>query len=47
MKFSIWAFIWETSELTGIPLGRLAPYVFGKMIGSKGVKIEENNNGRN
>lgn len=38
MKFSIWAFIWETSELTGIPLGRFAPYIFGKMIGSPNKK---------
>jgi len=27
--------IWETSELTGIGLGRFAPYVFGLMIGAK------------
>jgi hypothetical protein len=31
-------FIWEISELSGIGLGRFAPYVFGKMIGAKGEK---------
>ena len=30
--------IWNISEFTGIPLGRFAPFVFGKMIGVKGIK---------
>ena len=33
--------IWELSETSGIPLGRFAPYVFGKMIGSKGKLIKK------
>ena len=35
----IFRFIWELSELTGIRLGRFAPFVFEKMIGVKGKKI--------
>jgi len=31
--------IWNTSEYTGIGLGRFAPIVFGWMIGSKGTKL--------
>jgi hypothetical protein len=35
-----WKGIWNFSEITGIGLGRFAPYIFGKMIGSKGVRIK-------
>jgi hypothetical protein len=38
MRKIIFLCVWEISEFTGIGLGRFAPYVFGKMIGSKGVK---------
>ena len=31
--------IWNISEMTGIGLGRFAPYVFGKIIGNEGKKI--------
>jgi hypothetical protein len=34
-----WKTIWELSEFYGIGLGRFAPFVFGKMIGRKGKKI--------
>lgn len=30
-----WRGIWNISEFTGIGLGRLAPYVFGGMIGRR------------
>ena len=33
-----WGLLWDISEFTGIGLGRFAPYVFGKMIGSKPVE---------
>lgn len=32
-------FIWKTSEFFGINLGRFAPFIFGKMLGSKGKKV--------
>lgn len=32
---NIWRVIWEISEWSGIGLGRLAPFVFAKMIGCK------------
>lgn len=32
--------IWNTSEYLKIPLGNLAPIVFGWMIGAKGKKIK-------
>lgn len=35
----IWKLIWNISEYTGVGLGRFAPYVFGKMINSKGKKL--------
>lgn len=35
----LWAAIWWLSERTGISLGRLAPYVFGKMIKRKGKRV--------
>ncbi len=39
MKPSIWKVIWDLSEFTGLGLGRLAPFVFSKMLGIKGHKI--------
>jgi hypothetical protein len=36
----IWRIIWELSEFTGIGLGKFAPFVFGKMIGRKGEKVD-------
>ncbi len=41
MRFSVWRVIWNTSESLGIGLGRFGPFVFGKMIGAKGVKVEK------
>lgn len=35
----IWKLIWEFSERYKLSLGRFAPFVFGKMIGVKGKKI--------
>ena len=37
----LYKIIWDTSEFTGIRLGRFAPFVFGKMIGVKGVLQKE------
>ncbi len=41
--------IWSTSERLDVPLGQFAPIVFGWMIGSEGVKVnnteESNGNG--
>ena len=34
----LYKFIWDMSELTGVPLGRFAHIIFGKMIGSKGKR---------
>jgi hypothetical protein len=36
----IWRGIWNLSEFTGIGLGRFAPFVFGRMIGRRGVEVE-------
>jgi hypothetical protein len=36
---NIWYWIWITSETLHIPLGKLAPIIFGKMIGVKGKKL--------
>jgi len=36
---NIWYWIWIASETSHIPLGKLAPFVFGKMISRKGKKI--------
>ena len=38
MKKRIGSLIWNTSEALNLPLGKLAPIVFGWMIGSKGEK---------
>lgn len=35
-----WRTIWDLSEHYRIPLGRLAPYVFGKMMGQAGKRIK-------
>lgn len=37
-----WIFtqVWNLSEFTGIGLGRFAPYVFEKMVGIKGEKLQ-------
>jgi hypothetical protein len=37
----LWTQIWDISEFTGISLGRLAPYVFSKMIGVKGERVDD------
>ena len=34
----ICTFIWEFAEFFNISLGKLAPWIFGKMIGAKGMK---------
>lgn len=39
MKYNIWSFIWDLSELTGIGLGKFAPFIFGKRNGNTGEKI--------
>lgn len=31
-----WGFIWDISEMSGLGLGRLSPWVFGQMMGCKG-----------
>lgn len=36
----IWRLIWNLSERTGIGLGRFAPIVFERMIGTKGEKVK-------
>jgi len=38
---TLFRIIWWLSETFWIPLGRFAPYVFGKMIGSKPVEIDD------
>jgi hypothetical protein len=35
-----WTQIWNLSEFTNISLGKYAPFVFGKMIGAKGVEVD-------
>jgi hypothetical protein len=34
-----WRAVWNTSELTGVGLGRFAPFVFGRMLGAKGKRV--------
>ena len=36
-----WLWVWTTSEFLHIPLGRLAPWVFGQMTGMKGTRMEQ------
>jgi len=31
--------IWDLSESTGIPLGFMAPHIFGRMIGAKPMRV--------
>lgn len=38
---SVARFIWNNSERHGISLGRLAPYVFGAMIGRMPKKMKK------
>ncbi len=38
MKF-MFKIIWDLSEFLNIPLGKFAPFIFGKMINKKGNKI--------
>lgn len=33
-------FIWNSAELFHIRLGRLAPIIFGWMIGCKGIEVD-------
>ena len=40
VKMKLFATIWELSEFTGIGLGKFAPYVFERMIGIKGERID-------
>ena len=35
-----WKLVWNLSEYFHINLGKYAPYIFGKMIGSKGKRVE-------
>ena len=35
-----WRGIWNLSEFTGVGLGRFAPFVFGKMIGRRGKRVD-------
>lgn len=37
---SICRLIWNLSERTGVPLGRVAPWVFGGMIGRWPEKVK-------
>lgn len=37
----LWTQIWNLSELSGMGLGRFAPFVFEKMIGVKGEEIDD------
>lgn len=34
-----WRWIWLASEWSGIGLGRLAPFVFERMIGREGERV--------
>jgi len=40
MSKIFYRFVWDLSEVTGIGLGRFAPYVFGMMVGVEGKKNE-------
>ena len=41
-----WSIVWNVSELTGIGLGKYAPWIFSQMINSKRTKanIKRNRN---
>ena len=34
-----WANVWDFCEFWGISLGKFAPFVFGKMMGSEGLRV--------
>lgn len=34
-----WAFVWDCSELSGIGLGKAAPWVFEQMTGREGRRV--------
>lgn len=38
---SLYGALWRLSELTGIGLGRIAPFVFERMIGKRGHKVRQ------
>lgn len=40
VKKMVCNWIWWLSETTGIPLGPLAPYIFGGAMGCKGKQIK-------
>ena len=40
-----WRFVWNASEFLHLPLGRFAPFAFGKMIGCKGVEVKKTKKG--
>jgi hypothetical protein len=58
MKFNVWMIVWETTEIvykyTRIRIQApveyfypdFGPWLFGKMIGTTGIKIKENCNVR-
>lgn len=37
---AIWRIVWDFSEWAGLDLGRLAPWVFGQMIGCRGRRVD-------
>ncbi len=41
MTQKLWAAVWNFSEWSGVGLRRFAPFVFGKMIGRKGHKVDD------
>lgn len=41
---TIYKFMWDLSEYTGISLGVFAPYVLDKILGTKPIKIKEVSN---
>lgn len=40
LKMMIGTLIWNTAESLGFSLGKLAPTIFGWMIGVKGVRVD-------
>lgn len=41
MSKMFYRILWDLSEFSGIGLGRFAPFVFGRMIGSDGKKVNK------
>lgn len=41
MKKQFGSLIWNIAEFLDIPLGILTPIVFGWMIGSKGIRVDD------